>query len=242
MGESTTVTLAENTPAIQPDAPVTPPTPQNTDRPQWLPEKFKSPEDLAKAYGELESKLGKPQTPTPPADPKGIEIKPEAPKDNPAQPLIQQATQEFVEKGELAPETYAALEKQGLTKDLVDGYIEGQRAKMARAESELLEPFGGRQQFDAMAGWAAQNLEADVVSALNEQFAKGGAAAKAGLMSLQALYKAQNPTLIDGEPGYAPVQGYRSIDEMVRDMQNPLYDQDQAFRDQVEAKLRRSNL
>lgn len=29
-----------------------------TDRPEWLPEKYKSPEDLAKAYKELESKLG----------------------------------------------------------------------------------------------------------------------------------------------------------------------------------------
>jgi hypothetical protein len=29
-----------------------------SDRPEWLPEKYKSPEDLAKAYKELESKLG----------------------------------------------------------------------------------------------------------------------------------------------------------------------------------------
>lgn len=30
----------------------------NQGRPEWLPEKFKSPEDLAKSYGELESRLG----------------------------------------------------------------------------------------------------------------------------------------------------------------------------------------
>ena len=29
-----------------------------TDRPDWLPEKFNSPEDLGKAYNELSSKLG----------------------------------------------------------------------------------------------------------------------------------------------------------------------------------------
>ena len=29
-----------------------------SDRPEWLPEKFKSPEDLAKSYNELQSKLG----------------------------------------------------------------------------------------------------------------------------------------------------------------------------------------
>ena len=31
---------------------------QSSDRPEWLPEKFKSPADLAEAYNNLESKLG----------------------------------------------------------------------------------------------------------------------------------------------------------------------------------------
>ncbi len=31
---------------------------EQEDRPQWLPEKFKSAEDMAKAYSELEKKLG----------------------------------------------------------------------------------------------------------------------------------------------------------------------------------------
>ena len=31
---------------------------QATDRPDYLPEKFNSPEEMAKAYAELESKLG----------------------------------------------------------------------------------------------------------------------------------------------------------------------------------------
>ena len=31
---------------------------ENESRPEWLPEKFKNAEDMAKAYGELESKLG----------------------------------------------------------------------------------------------------------------------------------------------------------------------------------------
>ena len=34
------------------------PAPSEPDRPDWLPEKFKTPEDLAKSYGELEKKLG----------------------------------------------------------------------------------------------------------------------------------------------------------------------------------------
>ena len=37
--------------AVATEAPV-------SDRPEWLPEKFKSPEDMASSYSELESKLG----------------------------------------------------------------------------------------------------------------------------------------------------------------------------------------
>lgn len=35
------------------------PAPEGGERPEWLPEKYKTPEDLAKAYQSLESKLGK---------------------------------------------------------------------------------------------------------------------------------------------------------------------------------------
>ena len=31
---------------------------EQSDRPEWLPEKFKDPADMAKAYSELEKKLG----------------------------------------------------------------------------------------------------------------------------------------------------------------------------------------
>ena len=36
---------------------------QNGDRPEWLPEKFANAEDLAKAYGELETKFSSDETP-----------------------------------------------------------------------------------------------------------------------------------------------------------------------------------
>ena len=41
-------------PAVESGAPVQ----QEASRPEWLPEKYKTPEDLAKAYKELESKIG----------------------------------------------------------------------------------------------------------------------------------------------------------------------------------------
>lgn len=42
----------------QVEAPAAQEEPTSSDRPEWLPEKYKSPEDLANAYKQLESKLG----------------------------------------------------------------------------------------------------------------------------------------------------------------------------------------
>lgn len=61
-----------------PDAPVTPePVKTAQDRPQWLPEKFKSPEDMAKAYSELEKKQSAAAPkPTAPVAPKAPAVEP----------------------------------------------------------------------------------------------------------------------------------------------------------------------
>lgn len=76
--------LSESTENTETEAAVETPevTPTSSDRPAWLPEKYKTGEDLAKAYKELESKLG-----TKEADlRKAImdEIQQEAYKDRPA--------------------------------------------------------------------------------------------------------------------------------------------------------------
>jgi hypothetical protein len=54
-----TLTQTVTTPPTGPTAPATPPA-ADPNRPAYLPEKFKTAEDLAKAYVELEKKLGTP--------------------------------------------------------------------------------------------------------------------------------------------------------------------------------------
>jgi len=60
--EQTTQTTTESTtaPAVNPSVnqSTAPQGADSSQRPEWLPEKYKSPEELAKAYKELESKLG----------------------------------------------------------------------------------------------------------------------------------------------------------------------------------------
>ena len=50
-----TITITEE--PTGPEAPMAAEQDNSSDRPDWLPEKFTSPEDLAKSYAELEKKL-----------------------------------------------------------------------------------------------------------------------------------------------------------------------------------------
>ena len=118
------------------------------DRPEWLPEKFNSAEDLAKAYSELESKLGQPKETT------QNESKAEQPSDNDvAQELdsrgldLQEFSSEFSEKGELSQDSYEKLEKAGITRNIVDQYIDGQQALAAQYESDVMSIAGGNEGF-----------------------------------------------------------------------------------------------
>jgi hypothetical protein len=93
-------------------------------RPEWLPEKFKSPEDLAKAYSELEKRQG--QQPQ--------QAQQSTVADESARQAVEQAgvdfdalSDEWANNGELAPDSYDKLEKSGIPRALVDSYIEGQQ-------------------------------------------------------------------------------------------------------------------
>ena len=95
-------------------------------RPEWLPEKFTNAQELAKAYGELEKQFS--------ARPKeevkeGVKI-PEPSKEVEGKRVssLDKFYDEYAEKGTLTEDSYKQLAKQGLDKQLVDGYIAGQKA------------------------------------------------------------------------------------------------------------------
>ena len=84
-----------------------------------MPEKFASAEELAKAYGELEKKMSAPKEEQP------VESVEEAPEE------VQQLDKyydEYIENNEFSDKSYEELERMGLSRDLVDGYIAGQKA------------------------------------------------------------------------------------------------------------------
>jgi hypothetical protein len=222
------------------------------DRPQWLPEKFKSPEDMAKAYAELESKLGKPADNTP-ADPNA---EPKADSQTDQQAADELASKglnladfstEFAAKGELSPESYDKLEKAGYPRNYVDQYIDGQRARAALYESEIKNVAGGDKTFSEMVEWAKANLSPAEINAYNAAIDSGdmeqAKLAVAGVHTRFATSRPSEPNLFKGATSATPsAESYESLAQMQKDMASPEYKSDPAFRAKVERKLANSSI
>lgn len=219
------------------------------DRPEWLPEKFKSPEDMAKAYAELESKLGAPkvsdstQTPDPAV----------ATPDDAQNALSQKGldltefSKEFSEKGELSPESYERLSKSGFDKALVDQYIEGQRARADMYANSIKSEVGGDEKYSEIVQWAKGNLTPSEIEAFNKAVDSGSQEqAKLAVRGLKASYENANgrePKLIGGGvKGGVEGDTFESTAQLTKAMADPRYREDPAYRARVQAKLGRSSL
>lgn len=162
--ESEQISLEEEAAAIPEQEP------QSDDRPEWLPDKFKTPEDLANAYNNLEGKLGsntQEQEDLPPT-----EAQESTDEDSQTSAIIA-ASDEFSEQGQLSEDTYKTLEASGLSRNLVDSYIQGQQALQASGEAELLNEIGGREAYDQISEWASEALSENQLDAYNKALETG---------------------------------------------------------------------
>jgi hypothetical protein len=156
------------------------------ERPEWLPEKFNSPEEMAKSYSELEKKMGQG------TDKNEEEEQPQQTEENNEDntqensnynEAVVEASQEFfANDGKLSEETYQKLEGIGLPRDLVDSYAAGQQALLQSEESEIKGVAGG--QYDQMAEWANEHLPQEEVDAFDEAVT-GGTVHTLGIRMLQ---------------------------------------------------------
>lgn len=214
-------------------------------RPEWLPEKFKSPEDMAKAYAELESKLGQ----------KGDEGEPEGDTETPAEDQAKAAVEnagldfdalsaEYEEKGDLTPESYEKLAKAGITKDIVDQYIAGVEAIKTNLANAAFSVAGGEEQYNAMVTWAATNMTQAEIEAYDKAVnSTNPDVIKMAVMGLKGRYETVNgsePQLLSGDVGAVSGAKFESWAQVREAMRDPKYSKDPAYRAQVEAKLARS--
>lgn len=218
---------------------------QTDDRPDWLPEKFNSAEDMANAYNELEQKLGGQQKEDNTEDAEDA-------LEEVAESLEQQGidfdalSQEFYDNGELSDEAYQALEEANIPRHLVDQFIDGQVAVAARIQSEAFNQVGGEEAYNDMIGWASDALPETSIDAFNRAISSGDAeTANLAIQGLYAQYRSENgsePSLVMGETSSVTGGVFESAAQLTAAMRDPRYATDPAYRQEVSRKLQRSNV
>lgn len=202
------------------------------ERPAWLPEGFDSPEDLAKAYAELQA--SKQEAPDEEMSPEEVA----------ADQKLNKFSSEFFEKGSLSPESYKELAKMGYPRSVVDQFIDGQKARMAMEEQQIFSEIGGKDQYNAMIDWAGKNMKQTEIDAYNRAVESGDMnSAMFAVKGLQARFRAASgaaePRLMQG--GKTAPGGFESVAQVVAAMSDPRYKIDPAYRAQVERKIANSN-
>ena len=156
--------------------------------------------------------------------------------------------------GTLSEEMYEELGKAGLAKDLVDSYLNGVRNRtgvqptaspLTEANiNEIKNIANGNDGYESLMEWAGKNLNKEDIQNYDDVLATGNLSAiKFAVKALMGQYEDANgrdSKIITGKE--SPQDSYRSMAEVVRDMNKPEYQNDEAFRDDVLRKLSASNL
>ena len=220
--------------------------------------KYKSAEELEKAYVELQKKLGENKE-----EPEKTSAE-EQPEDKPqlseGAVLITDASKEYFDNGnKLSPETLAKFSSLS-SQDLIKAYMEVQSNPEFQQQQQAAPPAeitasqinqiknsaGGEKQYANIVNWAKTNLPEDQIKAFDEVVNTGSVQAiQLAVSGLKAEYDNANGVegrMVTGKT--APNNGdvFRSQAELVRAMNDSRYDSDPAYRQDVIEKLDRSDL
>ena len=218
--------------------------------------KYKSAQELEKAYIELQAKLGEKKEDTETAS---AEEQPEdTPKMSEGATLITDASKEYFDNGnKLSPETMAKFSSMS-SQDLIKAYMEVSQnpefqqqgappAEITTSQiNQIKNSAGGEQKYAQIVNWAKTNLPEDQITAFDEVVNTGSVQAiQLAVSGLKAEY--DNANGVEGRmvTGKAPNNSgdvFRSQQELVAAMNDVRYDRDPAYRQDVIEKLDRSNL
>ena len=157
--------------------------------------------------------------------------------------------------GTLTPEMYDELNEAGFSDETIDAYLGGLRNQLGYDEAgetlndseiaDIKNIAGGEQGYADVVQWASENLPAEDIEAFDEVINTANeAAVRFAVKALVGQYEdavGRTPDLVTGKQS-STGQAYRSMAEVVRDMSDPRYDTDDAYRIDVMRKLERSNL
>lgn len=199
--------------------------------------KFKSNDDLLKAYQELERKMSqsKPEV----TEPKVDEPKQEVTNDAGKKVDISKFHQEAAANGKLSEASYKELESLGFTTKQVDDYIEGQQLLATTFTNKLFEKAGGQEQYNEVVAWGSQNLDKSTVDDYNNAVASGD---RNKIMQIAEYaifkYKEANPSApkrLEGTgDAYTGMQPFPSKLEWQQATSNRLYGKDSKYTQMVD--------
>lgn len=222
--------------------------------------KYKSAEDLERAYLELQKKLGERSTEEVEDEPQ--EAQEEAPEEEEVEAdeeevdgvlqALTEASEEFNNGGQLSDETLERLSQLD-SRQLVETwaqYIHSQQEQVKQAQiseeqvSTIRNIAGGDQQYQEMLGWAAENLSPDEIAAYDSVMNGGDYGAMYwAAQGLKARFGADvgyEGRSYTGTRAPKAEPGFRSQAELARAIADPRYKNDPAYRMDVEEKLARS--
>ena len=217
------------------------------DQETMLAGKYKNAEELEAAYIELQKKLGnessKEESESQPEESE------ESEEENSESSLFDRLWEE-AQGDEFNNETLDELAK-AKPADLAKMYLEYRNSQPTKEISQevatqLKDSVGGEEQYASMMQWASNNMNENEIDMYDSVMESGDR--NAAFFAMQALsYKYGESVGVEGKlvQGKAPTEttkGFKSQAEVVNAMQDPRYDRDPAYRQEIMAKLERSNV
>jgi hypothetical protein len=214
--------------------------------------KYRDAEELERAYLELQSKFSQRGPEPEQYQNEQLEAEDEEEIEDGDFSFLSRLADE-ADSGQFSRETLQALEGMSAA-DIADMFLSYRENTEPANESYALDETdvselkgiaGGEQQYNSMMAWAAQNLAPEEIQVYDQVMDRGDP--QAIYFAIQALsYRFNDAFGYEGQllTGTASrsADAYRSQAEVVRAMNDPRYENDPAYRQDVYDKLERSNL
>ena len=218
------------------------------ERPDWLPEKFNTPEEMANAYAEAERKISQgtqeeeyeyeeQEEPKAETTEEGEEyyesMTPES---------LAGYTEELGQSGSLSEESYEEItEKFGIPRAVAEAYVDGQMALQQQMIADIMGTVGGEQNYAEMIQWGQNNFSEDEQKTFDATIAEGNIdsikLAVSGVWARMQQDRGPRGKLIQGNTPASTNNSFQSIAEITDAMKDPRYKKDPAYRAEVQRRL-----
>lgn len=151
--------------------------------------------------------------------------------------------EEYNQSGEISKETRDKLAEAGISDEIIDNYIEGQKAQVETKINEIAQVVGGRKEMDEIITWASKNLPEAEKASINS--VRDENIMKIILKDLKERMEDKEgviPELTKGDGGKNIANLYESQAQMMEEIRDPRYAKDEAYRDKVRKKIEASRV